>query len=68
VALVYPVRKRLMTTRSRLVIVLVSGSLYGVVCALSWLWSCFPIFLVVIKRIFSFIHAFKSCGGYVSVW
>jgi hypothetical protein len=27
-------------------------SLCGVVCALSWLWSSFPIFLVVLVRVF----------------
>jgi hypothetical protein len=46
VALVYPVRKRLISTCSRWC------SLCGVFCALWWLWSSFPIFLVALVRVF----------------
>jgi hypothetical protein len=55
VALVYPVSKRLMTSCSRLVIVLVF--VFIMWCGLRsfiWLWSSFLIFLVVLVRVFLF--------------
>jgi hypothetical protein len=68
VALVYPVRKQLMTTCSRPVIFSVFVFI---------MWCGLRSFMVVVElshfsccscSCFSFIHAIKSCGGYVLVW
>jgi hypothetical protein len=62
VALVYPVRKRLMTTCSRQVIVLVWCGLHSFMVVVEFFhFSCCSCSCV------SFIHFIKSCGGYVSV-
>jgi hypothetical protein len=65
VALVYPLRKRLMTTCSRLVIVLVFVFNVHYVVWFALIHGCgrvFPFFLLFYCSCLSFIHFIKSCG------
>jgi hypothetical protein len=64
---VYPVRKRLMTTCSRLLIVLVL--VFSMWCGFrAFMVVSFPIFLVVLVHVFLLSMLSSPVGGYVSVW